>query len=139
MARIRARVATVSTVEPPVRPAPLLDYGIPGAMVRELAARWLEYNASYWQRRLNLVAQAQFHTQIEGLRVHFWRARTPQRSGGGSRRHVNLLLLHGWPSSPFEFYKLVELLTSPSASCVPSYARLLCFQSSARYFSGSWS
>lgn len=48
---------------------------------------------------------------LTGLEVHFIHVKPPQLS---SRQKVRpLLMVHGWPGSIYEFYKIIPLLTDP--------------------------
>lgn len=47
---------------------------------------------------------------IAGLDIHFIHTKPSNAEG---KRVLPLLLVHGWPGSVMEFYKLIPLLTSP--------------------------
>lgn len=83
------------------------EYGFNGDFLEEVRQYWLEkYDWRAEERRLN--RWPQFHTQIEGLQVHFLHVKPAE-----GRRAIPLLLLHGWPGSIVEFQKLIPLLTTP--------------------------
>jgi hypothetical protein len=68
---------------------------------------FLEYwQSSYdwraWEAKLNSLRQ--FTTTIDGIDLHF--VHEPSTKPGA----IPLLLLHGWPGSYFEFYKLIPML-----------------------------
>lgn len=46
-----------------------------------------------------------------GLDIHFIHVKPPQLSAG--RTPKPLLMVHGWPGSFYEFYKIIPLLTDP--------------------------
>lgn len=48
-----------------------------------------------------------------GLDIHFIHVKPPQLSSG--RTPKPLLMVHGWPGSFFEFYKIIPLLTNPKS------------------------
>ena len=63
-----------------------------------------------WRRQETLVNEMQqFTAPVEGQQLHFVHAKSPYRSAR------LLLILHGWPGSFFEFYKLIPMLTHPEA------------------------
>jgi len=61
-----------------------------------------------WRKQETLLnGFPQFTTEVDGLRLHFLHVRSPHPAARP------LLLLHGWPGSVFEFYKLIPRLTEP--------------------------
>lgn len=82
------------------------DYGVPASYVHELVAHWREhYDWRTWENRLN--TSPQYKTTIDGIEVHFIdvRSKNPQA--------MPLVLVHGWPGSFVEFYKIIGPLTEP--------------------------
>jgi pimeloyl-ACP methyl ester carboxylesterase len=80
--------------------------GVPPAYLRDLVDHWATgYDWRAQEAALNEIPQ--FVTEIEGQTVHFLHARSPEPDA------MPLLLTHGWPSSPFEFARLVGPLTDP--------------------------
>ncbi|KAJ2947087.1 hypothetical protein O0L34_g16432 [Tuta absoluta] len=78
----------------------------------------IEYWLNYWaekypfkEREAYLNQFPQFKTNIQGLDIHFIRAK-PQVPN--SKEVIPLLLLHGWPGSIREFYDAIPLLTADS-------------------------
>ncbi|XP_074532196.1 epoxide hydrolase 1 [Halichoeres trimaculatus] len=76
---------------------------------------YLKTVVSYWRHKFDWKKQVavlnkypHFKTKIEGLDVHFIHVRPPHR---GHQRVLPLMLVHGWPGSFFEFYKILPLLT----------------------------
>lgn len=62
-----------------------------------------------WQAREKYLNQfPQFKTYIQGLNVHFIHVKPTVPAGTPV---LPLLLLHGWPGSVREFYKIIPLLT----------------------------
>jgi len=47
---------------------------------------------------------------VIGLDIHFIRVKPSNTKG---KRVLPLLIVHGWPGSVMEFYKIIPLLTSP--------------------------
>jgi len=92
-------------------PAPLPDagwsYGIDLAYLEELSRYW---ESGYdWRRTESLLNRfQQYRTEIDGTQVHF----IHERSDGADA--LPLLLLHGWPSSIYEFHRVIKPLTTPA-------------------------
>jgi epoxide hydrolase len=88
-------------------------YGIPGDVLRPLAAYWRDgYDWRAAEARLN--AWPQFRTTIDGARIHFAHLRSPAPDA------TPLLLLHGWPSSIVEFTDLAGPLLDSFHLVIPS-------------------
>ena len=91
-------------------PAPVggWDHGTDGAYLRGLCEYWRDgYDWRAWEKQLNRFDH--FKTDVDGYGLHFIHARS---------RHENatpLLMAHGWPGSVFEFHKVIEPLTDPTA------------------------
>ena len=84
------------------------DYGADSAYMRELAGYW--QTGFDWRRQERMLNEFdQFKAEIDGQDVHFVRRR------GRGPNPIPLLLLHGWPSTFFEFYKIVGPLADPAA------------------------
>ncbi|KAI8469153.1 MAG: putative hydrolase [Monoraphidium minutum] len=70
---------------------------------KEFVEYWRKgYDWRAWEARLN--AFDQFTLEVQGIQMHFVHERSPEPDA------VPLLLLHGWPGSYFEFYKLIPML-----------------------------
>lgn len=84
------------------------EYGINVGTLQEWKKYWLEeYD---WRRSEAILNSFQhYRTEIEGLNVHFIHSK-PEKNYS---RIIPLLLVHGWPGSVFEFYKIIPLLTNP--------------------------
>ncbi|XGW20511.1 hypothetical protein V3C99_003922 [Haemonchus contortus] len=52
----------------------------------------------------------QYRTEIEGLHIHFLRISLPKES---TKDTVPLLMLHGFPGSYWDFFKVIPILTNP--------------------------
>lgn len=89
------------------------EYGIPLAYVRELVDYWRDtYDWRAQERRLN--EYPQFHTPIDGQRVHFIHARSTAADA------FPLILIHGWPGSIVEFFHVIPRLTDAFHVVIPS-------------------
>eukprot|EP00879_Flechtneria_rotunda_P002300 GHRR01002493.1.p1 GENE.GHRR01002493.1~~GHRR01002493.1.p1 ORF type:complete len:398 (+),score=95.95 GHRR01002493.1:154-1347(+) len=60
------------------------------------------YDWQKWEAKLNSFQQ--FTTTVHGINLHFVHERSSEPNA------IPLLLLHGWPGSYFEFYRLIPLL-----------------------------
>ncbi|KAK2922041.1 epoxide hydrolase 1 [Channa argus] len=76
---------------------------------------YLKKVVSYWRHKFDWKKQVallnkypHFKTKIEGLDVHFIHVRPPHHE---NQKVLPLMLVHGWPGSFFEFYKILPLLT----------------------------
>ncbi len=82
--------------------------GVPLDRIKAVCDYW---GGNYdWRRcetRLN--ALGQYHTRIDGLRIHFLHIRSRHPDA------VPLLLTHGWPGSVVEFLDVIGPLTDPAA------------------------
>ena len=84
------------------------DYGSNLGYMRELAGYWLnEFDWREQERRLN--ALPQFTADVDGQLLHFVHVR------GQGPNPAPLLITHGWPSTFWEMYKLIPLLTDPAS------------------------
>lgn len=82
--------------------------GTPLAVLQDLAGYWRRgYDWRRCEARLN--ALGQFHTEIEGLDIHFLHVRSPRADA------VPVLITHGWPGSVIEFMGVIDALTNPPA------------------------
>lgn len=84
------------------------DQGVELGYLKELVAYWKDtYDWRKHERALN--ALPQFVTTIDGVDIHFVHVRSKEK------RALPLVLVHGWPGSFYEFYKIVGPLTDPVA------------------------
>ncbi|WP_036165962.1 epoxide hydrolase family protein [Massilia sp. 9096] len=78
------------------------------ANIQALVRRWRDgYDWRRCERMLN--AFGQYHTQIDGLDIHFLHIRSPNPDA------IPLLLTHGWPGSVLEFRDVIGPLSDPAA------------------------
>ncbi len=81
-------------------------YGTDLAYLKELVDYWASgYDWRAEERMLN--AFPQFKADVDGLGVHFIHQR------GSGPRPFPLIMVHGWPSSVYEMYKVIGPLTDP--------------------------
>lgn len=84
------------------------SYGVSDAYLRELVGVWRStYDWRLHEARINAVPNYQI--EIDGLPIHFLHVR------GKGPTPTPLLLVHGYPSTPFEFLDLIDRLTDPAA------------------------
>jgi pimeloyl-ACP methyl ester carboxylesterase len=82
--------------------------GIPLSYTRDLCAYWADgYDWRLTEQRLK--ALPQFHTEVDGLDLHFLHVRSPHPGA------MPLIMTHGWPGSIIEFLKVIGPLTDPVA------------------------
>lgn len=106
LADIRERVQRYRPFPAPVDEGDDWRYGI--------NSRWLERLRDHWLNRFDwraaeaeLNRYPQYRVEIDGVSLHYAEVR-----GEGARRP--LLLLHGWPGSHYEFWKIADRLAFPS-------------------------
>lgn len=81
-------------------------YGFEADYLRELCDYWRnEFSWSSVEDELNRFSH--WSTPLEGERIHFIHQRSPRRDA------MPLLMLHGWPGTILEFYKVIEPLVHP--------------------------
>ncbi|KFM82607.1 Epoxide hydrolase 1, partial [Stegodyphus mimosarum] len=98
--------------EDPLEDSLFLD-GFNPNYLREVVEYWKsKYNWQKEEEELNKFPQ--FKTRIEGLDIHFMHVK-PTIEEGKKLEVIPLLLIHGWPGSFTEFYKIVPMLTTPRA------------------------
>lgn len=83
--------------------------GVPLAMMQEFANHWAtDYDWRECEARLN--SYPQYLTEVDGLDIHFLHVRSPNKDA------MPLIVTHGWPGSVIEQFKIIELLSNPSAN-----------------------
>jgi pimeloyl-ACP methyl ester carboxylesterase len=104
-AEIARRVADY--VLPPAPADAGWSLGCDPEFLARLRARWLDgFDCERAVAELNRFPQ--FMTRVDGLDIHY--LRIPAETDGAPA----LLLIHGWPSSTFEFHGVIDRLTHPS-------------------------
>ena len=82
--------------------------GTPLDVLQDLTGYWRKgYDWRRCEAKLN--ALGQFHTEIQGLGIHFLHVRSPRADA------VPLIITHGWPGSVIEFRGVIEALANPPA------------------------
>ncbi|XP_061481025.1 epoxide hydrolase 1 isoform X2 [Rhineura floridana] len=87
-------------------------YGFNSAYLRKVVSYWR--NQFNWKKQVELLNKfPQFKTKIEGIDVHFLHVKPSHVPDGQSAQP--LLMIHGWPGSVYEFYKIIPLLMDPAS------------------------
>lgn len=80
--------------------------GVPTDYLKSLAKYWQQ--AFDWKKQEALLNQyPQFITEIDGQNIHFVHVKSPHANA------LPLMLIHGWPGSFADFFKIIEPLTNP--------------------------
>ncbi|XP_047479499.1 epoxide hydrolase 1-like [Penaeus chinensis] len=110
VADFRTRLSLPLRLTPPLERANF-TYGFNSIALAKVVDYWRrEYDWREREERLN--AFAHYKTRLEGLDIHFLRAKASAQHPK-EVKVVPLLLIHGWPGSFVEFYDLLPLLTTP--------------------------
>ncbi|VVC28442.1 Epoxide hydrolase-like,Alpha/Beta hydrolase fold,Epoxide hydrolase, N-terminal [Cinara cedri] len=105
----------LSNIRPLVKPLENInfEYGFNSDHLMKIIDHWLNrYDWTARQAYLNTMPQ--YKTRVYGLDLHFIHAK-PRISSSGKIRTLPLLMLHGWPGSVVEFYKIIPMLTEPKS------------------------
>ncbi|XP_062981667.1 epoxide hydrolase 1 [Elgaria multicarinata webbii] len=85
-------------------------YGFNSTYLKKVIFYWR--NQFDWKKQIEVLNQfPHFKTKIEGIDVHFLHVKPSHMPEGQTTKP--LLMIHGWPSSIYEFYKIIPLLTDP--------------------------
>lgn len=88
------------------------QYGFNSNKLKEILDYWKDEYLPKWPQRQKFLNQfPQFKTKIQGLDIHFIHAKPKVDE---NVKIFPLIILHGWPSSVCDFYKIIPLLTKPS-------------------------
>ncbi|KAM6916196.1 epoxide hydrolase 1 [Xenentodon cancila] len=83
------------------------QYGFNSTYLKKVISYWR--NEFDWKKQVAVINKyPHFKTKIEGLDVHFIHVRPPRSE---NLKVLPLMLVHGWPGSFYEFYKILPLLT----------------------------
>uniref|UniRef100_A0A673SUS2 Epoxide hydrolase n=1 Tax=Suricata suricatta TaxID=37032 RepID=A0A673SUS2_SURSU len=86
-------------------------YGFNSNYLKKVLSYWR--NEFDWRRQVEVLNRyPHFKTKIEGLDIHFIHVKPPQLPSGCTPKP--LMMVHGWPGSFYEFYKIIPLLTDPT-------------------------
>ncbi|XP_010640727.1 epoxide hydrolase 1 [Fukomys damarensis] len=87
-------------------------YGFNSKYLKKILSYWR--NEFDWRKQVEILNKyPHFKTKIEGLDIHFVHVKPPQLPSGCTPKP--LLMVHGWPGSFYEFYKIIPLLTDPKS------------------------
>jgi pimeloyl-ACP methyl ester carboxylesterase len=101
---LRNRLA--ATRWPEKEPVSDWSQGAPLERVQALCEYWKDHYD--WRRcEAQLNGWGQFHTEIDGLNLHFLHVRSPVADA------LPMVMTHGWPGSVIEFNKVIGPLTDP--------------------------
>ncbi|XP_071645539.1 juvenile hormone epoxide hydrolase 2-like [Temnothorax longispinosus] len=85
------------------------NYGTNTDALRKFLDHWSN-NYNFEERERYINQYSHFKTNIQGLDIHFIHVKPSTTEG---KRVLPLLIVHGWPGSIMEFYKIIPFLTSP--------------------------
>lgn len=86
-------------------------YGFNSHYLQKVVSYWR--NDFDWRKQVDKLNQyPHFKTNIEGIDIHYLHVK-PKKVPEGSTA-IPLIMVHGWPGSFYEFYRLIPLLTEPS-------------------------
>uniref|UniRef100_A0A672QH89 Epoxide hydrolase 1 n=1 Tax=Sinocyclocheilus grahami TaxID=75366 RepID=A0A672QH89_SINGR len=90
------------------------NYGFNSNYLRRVVSYWR--HQFDWEEQVKVINQyPHFKTKIEGIDVHFIHVRPVQKAG---QTVLPLMMVHGWPGSFYEFYKIIPLLTKTDSDVV---------------------
>jgi len=91
----------------------IFEYGFNTNFLKKVGQHWLDkYDWKAREKELNKYSH--FKTKISGIDVHFLHVKSSNNQK--YKKTEPLLLLHGWPGSFVEFYKVIPMLTDPQGS-----------------------
>ena len=87
------------------------EYGINPDYMKQLVEYWK--TKFDWRKQETLInTYPQFKTKISGIEVHFVHYKPDQLKEG--QRLIAIMMVHGWPGSFYEFYKVIPKLIAAS-------------------------
>lgn len=113
---LRSRIkAGLKRLVSPLEDARFHDGFNPDAM-KKVGEYWLDrYD---WKQHENYINRFNhFKTEIEGIDIHFIRSKPVAEE---YKKTVPVLMLHGWPSSFYDFHKIIPMLSNPARHNLPS-------------------
>lgn len=87
------------------------NLGTPTWAVKQLVEKW-KNDFDWEQKRQELHQWNHYKTNINNLNIHFIHEISTQENA------VPLILLHGWPSTFYEFHKMIQPLRDGPQVCV---------------------
>lgn len=111
--KLRAKLNDVPPLTAPLE-GTAFEYGFNTDRLKQIVSYWSTTYLDKWEsgRQKFLNKFPHFHTQIQGLNMHFIHVK-PSNVPKGTKV-LPLLLLHGWPGSVREFYDIIPKLTTKS-------------------------
>nr|XP_033795390.1 epoxide hydrolase 1-like isoform X2 [Geotrypetes seraphini] len=95
---------------PPLEDAKF-HYGFNSIYLRKVVSYWR--NEFDWTKMVKILNQfPHFKTTIEGIEIHFIHVKPTDLRP--DQKVIPLMMVHGWPGSVYEFYKIIPMLTDPS-------------------------
>lgn len=79
------------------------EYGAPSWAVKDMVHEW-KNNYSWKKTCEKLNRWHHYRTKVNGLNIHF------VHEPSSNKNAIPIILIHGWPSTFYEFYKLIEPL-----------------------------
>ncbi|XP_056904427.1 epoxide hydrolase 1 [Takifugu flavidus] len=90
------------------------QYGFNSTYLKKVVSYWK--NEFDWKKQVAVLNKyPHYKTKIEGLDVHFIHVRPTSRP---NQRVLPIMLVHGWPGSFYEFYKILPILTENQGGLV---------------------
>jgi juvenile hormone epoxide hydrolase len=87
------------------------EYGFNSRKLKEILKYWKDDYVPKWSQREKILNKfPQFKTRIQGLDIHFIHAKASKVAK--DVKVFPILLLHGWPSSAFDFHEMIPNLMS---------------------------
>ncbi|KAJ8020962.1 Epoxide hydrolase 1 [Holothuria leucospilota] len=86
------------------------EYGIRADEMKKIVNYWLT-NYSWPKQEKVFNQYKHYKTNIEGLDIHFVRVKPNLKPG---QKAKPILMVHGWPGSFYEFYKIIPMLIDPT-------------------------
>uniref|UniRef100_A0A182P364 Epoxide hydrolase N-terminal domain-containing protein n=1 Tax=Anopheles epiroticus TaxID=199890 RepID=A0A182P364_9DIPT len=109
--KLRAKLNDVPALTPPLEGV-AFEYGFNTDRLKEIIKYWRTTYLEKWSEREQFLNKfPHYHTQIQGLNIHYIHVKPKVPAG---TKVLPLLLLHGWPGSVREFYDIIPLLTTKS-------------------------
>ncbi|XP_053315475.1 LOW QUALITY PROTEIN: epoxide hydrolase 1 [Spea bombifrons] len=88
------------------------NYGFNSTHLRKVVSYWR--NAFSWEKQLEIINKyPHYKTKIEGIDIHYIHVKPANVPAGRAVRPI--ILVHGWPGSFYEFYRIIPLLTDPGS------------------------
>ncbi|XP_053568587.1 epoxide hydrolase 1 isoform X2 [Bombina bombina] len=88
------------------------NYGFNSTYLVKVISYWR--NTFSWNKQLDILNKyPHFKTKIEGIDIHFVHVKPKNLPAGRTAKPI--IMVHGWPGSFYEFYKIIPLLTDPAS------------------------